>query len=210
MEERRRVSGFDQRRRIDRAIAEAGHAILVILAETALRRASAEPPGAGIEIVVEGLVRILVVHDIRTGIGVACRAGAIDPDALEQILAALGGVIEKRQGREIDLLLSAKRALEGFERVELGIGRQAEIHTLDAIQGLGQMLHDGADRKLAQRAVVGRAVGRPAQGMHGLGPVGEDLVRIGVVIRGDRDGQGQRVRHAAQHGRAIEAVHILS
>ncbi len=72
------------------------------------------------------------------------------------------------------------------------------------------MLHDGADRKLAQRAVVGRAVGRPAQGVHGLGPVGEDLVRIGVVIRGDRDRQSQRVRHAAQHARAIEAVQILS
>ena len=68
--------------------------------------------------------------------------------------------------------------------LELGIGRHAKIHTLHAVHGLGQMLHDGAGRKLAQRTVVGRAVGSPAQGMHGLGPVGEDLVRICVVVRG--------------------------
>jgi hypothetical protein len=67
-----------------------------------------------------------------------------------------------------------------------------------------------ADRKLFQRAVVGRAVGRPAQCMRGLGPVGEDLVRIFIVIGGGRDWQGQGVRHAAQHARAIEAVQILS
>ena len=141
-----------------------------------------------VEIVVEGSGGIFVVHDICAGIGVAWRAGTIYPDAFEQILAALGGVIEKGHRREIDFLLSAKRALEGFERVELGIGRQAEIHTLHAVHGLGQMLHDGADRKLAQRAVLRRAVGNPAEGMHGLGPVREDLVGIGVVIRGDRDG----------------------
>jgi hypothetical protein len=141
---------------------------------------------------------------------VALRAGAVDPDTLEQILAALGRVIDKRQGREIDLLLPSKRALEGIERLQLGLGRQAEIHPLHAIQGLGEMLYDGADRKLAQRAVPGRAVGRPAQGIHGLGAVREDLIRIRVVIRGHRDGQAQRVRHAAQHGRAIEAVHILA
>jgi hypothetical protein len=85
-----------------------------------------------------------------------------DGITLEQTLAALRGAIEKGQGREIDLLLSAKRALEGSERVDLVIGRQAEIHALHAIHGLGQMLHDGADRKLAQRTVLRRAVGRPA------------------------------------------------
>ena len=188
MEEWCGVGGFDQRRRIDRAIAEAGHASLVILAETALRGAGAKLPGAGVEIVVEGSGGIFVVHDICAGIGVAWRAGTIYPDAFEQILAALGGVIEKSYRCEIDLLLSAKRALKSFERVELGIGRQAEIHTLHAVHGLGQMLHHGADRKLAQRAVLRRAVGSPAQGMHGLAPIREDLVGIGVVIRGDRDG----------------------
>jgi hypothetical protein len=65
------VGGFDQRRRVDRPIAEAGHAGLVILAETALRRANAELPGAGIEVVVEDNSGIHIVQDIRTGIGMA-------------------------------------------------------------------------------------------------------------------------------------------
>jgi hypothetical protein len=43
--------------------------------------------------------------------------------------------------------LATKRELECLERVELFLGGKTEVHTGDAVQGLGEMLDDCADRE---------------------------------------------------------------
>ena len=134
-----------------------------------------------------------------------CRARAE-----EQLAAEIDAVVLEVLGvRSGQLLLPAQRELEREHGVELGLGGQPEVDTGHPIEPARKVLDHGADRELAQGAAAGRAVVRPAGGRRLAS--GARLADGGADARVRPDGlaHAQRVRHAAQHARLVEAVEIL-
>ena len=99
--------------------------------------------------------------------------------------------------------------MERLERIELGLGRQAEVLPFNAVQRLREVLDDGADREGAQRAVAGRPVARPAGGLDHRAAVGPGQGLLALGVDRDRDPQAERVRDAAQDAGPVEAVEVL-
>mgnify|MGYP001607958262 CR=1 FL=1 len=114
--------------------------------------------GEGFDAGVE--VGVAAVAGIGAGAGVA-QVALAERVVEEDLLAAFGDDALERQ-RQAEVLLAAEGELERLERIQLLIGREPEVHAGDAVQGLGEVLDDGAGGERAQRPVARCAVAGPA------------------------------------------------
>ena len=225
VEERRSVRGLDQRRRVRGQVPLIGRerlgASLRPLPQTSARATTTagmtpKPPSKGAlkpdrqagafarRLVPVAKLRFtpprercgragVVVAEITTACAIARGS------ALEQRLAVFDVLVREKKEADFDFLLATEGELERFHCFELLVSRQAEIDPWVPGRALREVLDHGAFGEALERAVVRRAIARPAGGM---GPAKPRL-------RLERMPESECMGRAAQHPGLVETVDVL-